>query len=105
MQKLELFKGEEKNSPLLIIFYFLNKTEGVILAKKPYLTTYQGGGHPPILKKYKIVRDNTRKFRSLVVETAFWRKLEGGVLNKYKIWSFYGLATMQYWQKTLLDDL
>ena len=68
------------------------------------MTTYKGGD-PHNIKKYKIVRGNTPKFRSFVVETAFLRKLEGGVLNKYKIWSFYGLAKMQYWQKILLDDL
>ena len=57
------------------------------------------------MKKYKILRCNTPKFRCFVVETAFLRKLEGGVLNKYESRSFYGLAKQQYWQKTLLDDL
>ena len=68
-------------------------------------TTYKGVGDPHIIKKYKIVRGDTPKFRSCVVESAFLRKLEGGVLNKYKIWSLNGLAKMQYWQKILLDDL
>ena len=77
-EKLELFKGEDKNSPLLIIFYFLNKTERVILAKNPTWRLIRGVAPPPppIMKKYKIVRGNTLKFRSLVVETAFlgyWR--------------------------------
>ena len=60
------------------------------IGKKPYLTTYKGWGDPPNIKKYKIVRGNTPKFRSFVVETAFLRKMEGGVLNNYRICSFYG---------------
>ena len=57
------------------------------------------------MKKYSIMRCNNPKFRCFVVETAFLRNLEGGVLNKYKILSFYGQVKEQYWQKTLLDDL
>ena len=75
------------------------------IGKKSYLTTYQGGGTPKIMKKHKMLRCSTPKFQCFVVETAFLRKLEGGVLNIYESWSFYGLAKQQYWQKTLLDDL
>ena len=44
----------------------------VPLGKNPYLTTYQGGGPPQIMKKYRILWCNTLKFRSFVVETAFF---------------------------------
>ena len=57
------------------------------------------------MKKYSIMRCNKPKFRCFVVETAFLRKFEGGVLNKYESWSFNGLVKQQYWQKPLLDDL
>ena len=42
-QMHELFKGEEKNSPLLIIFYIFKQNRGGNIGKKNYLTTYQGG--------------------------------------------------------------
>ena len=43
-----------------------------------------------MMKKKQNTGGNTLKFRTLVFETAFLRKLEGGVLNKYKILSIYG---------------
>ena len=52
------------------------------MAKKHYLTTYQGGGPPPIMKKYKILGGNTLKFGSLVEETAFFEENRGGRFEK-----------------------
>ena len=45
------------------------------------------------MTKYKILRGNTPKFQSFVVETAYLMKLKGAVLNKSKNWSYI------YWQK------
>ena len=40
------------------------------------------------VKKYKFLWYNTLKFRYFVVLTAFFKKLEGGVMKKYSICSF-----------------
>ena len=47
------------------------------IGKKPYLTTYQGGGPPPIMEKYRILWCNTLKFRNFVVVTAFFGSSRG----------------------------
>ena len=72
------------------------------IGKKTYMTTYKGGGTPPIIKKYKILRCNTPKFRTFVVVTAFLWNRRREFLNKYKILSFYGLAKSNIGKKPYL---
>ena len=60
----------------------------MIIGKKPYLTTYQGGGPPP----------NNEKIQVTVVQHPEILILCG--CNRF----FFGIAGVwEYWQKTLLD--
>ena len=58
-QKHKQFKGEEKNSQLLMILIFLNKTVEGILAKYPTGGLTRGRGPPKIKKIQNIERQHS----------------------------------------------
>ena len=79
MRSKNSFKLIEKRKMSLSDIDIHNKTEEQILAKKTYLTTYQGGAlaPPPNMKKSKVLRGNTPKIKrersfDLKQRGAFW---------------------------------
>ena len=104
-QKHELFKGEEKNSQLLMILNFLNKTVEGILAKYPTGGLTRGGGTPKIKKNTKYWEATLWNFDHWWLKLLFWGNWRGSFWIKSKKSIFINKNSINYWQNTLLDDI